>query len=59
LNSVLIVVEAFDESLLLAARNLPHVTVLEADSVDPVSLARHEKVLITVPAARMLEGSLA
>ena len=59
LDSVLIVVEAFDEALLLAARNLPHVTIVEADSVDPVSLVRHEKVLITVPAARMLEGSLA
>ena len=59
LDSVLIVVEAIDEPLLLAARNLPHVTVLEADSVDPVSLVRHEKVLMTVAAARMLEGSLA
>jgi large subunit ribosomal protein L4 len=59
LDSVLIVVEAFDEALLLAARNLPHVTVVEADSVDPVSLVRHEKVLVTIAAARMLEGSLA
>lgn len=59
LDSVLIVVEAFDEALLLAARNLPHVTVVEADAVDPVSLVRHEKVLVTVAAARMLEGGLA
>jgi large subunit ribosomal protein L4 len=58
LDSVLIVVEAFDEALLLAARNLHRVTVVEADAVDPVSLARHEKVLMTVAAARMLEGSL-
>jgi len=59
LENVLIVVEAFEEKLFLAARNLPHVDVVPAAAVDPLSLARHEKVLVTVGALKMLEERLA
>ena len=59
LDNVLIVVEAFEEKLFLAARNLPHVDVVPAAAVDPLSLARHEKVLVTVGALKMLEERLA
>jgi large subunit ribosomal protein L4 len=59
LGNVLIVVEAFALDLWLAARNLPHVSVLEVSEVDPMSLVRHENVLITVAAAKMLEEQLA
>jgi large subunit ribosomal protein L4 len=59
LDNVLIVVEAFEEKLFLAARNLRHVDVLPAAAVDPLSLARHEKVLVTVGALKMLEERLA
>ena len=58
-DSVLLVVEAHDEKLELAARNLPYVDVLPVSSLDPVSLARHEKVVATVGAVRMLEERLA
>ena len=58
LPSVLIVVEALDEKLFLAARNLPHVEVIEASSLNPLSLARHKKVLMTVGAVKMLEERL-
>ena len=59
LADVLIVVEAFDEKLELASRNLIGVTVLPVSAVDPVSLIRHERVLATVGAIRMLEEKLA
>src|SRR5678816_191911 len=55
LNDVLVVVEAYDEKLELASRNLLGVTVLPVTAVDPVSLIRHERVLATVGAIRMLE----
>jgi large subunit ribosomal protein L4 len=55
----LIIVEAFDEKLFLAARNLPHVETLTAAQLDPVSLARHEKVVVTVGALKMIEERLA
>jgi large subunit ribosomal protein L4 len=58
LESVLIVVEATDEKLFLAARNLPHVEVIEASALNPLSLARHDKVLMTVGAVKMLEERL-
>jgi large subunit ribosomal protein L4 len=55
----LILVEAFEEKLFLASRNLPHVEALTAGELDPVSLARHEKVIVTVGALKMLEERLA
>ncbi len=58
-NSVLLLIEAFDERLELAARNLPYVDVLPVGSLDPLSLARHDKVLATVGAVRLLEERLA
>jgi large subunit ribosomal protein L4 len=59
LDNVLNVVEAYEEKLFLAARNLPHVDVVPAAAVDPLSLANHEKVLVTVGALKMLEERLA
>ncbi len=58
LDNVLIVVEAIDEKLFLAARNLRKVEVLEVASLNPLSLASHEKVLLTVAAAKLLEERL-
>jgi len=58
-DNVLVLVEGHDEKLELAARNLPYVDVLPVGSLDPVSLARHEKVVATVGAVRMLEARLA
>lgn len=57
-TNVLIVIEAVDEKLLLAARNLPHVEVLPAAALDPLALVSHEKVLMTVGAVKMIEERL-
>ena len=59
LQDVLIVTDSVDDRLALAARNLPHVAVVAARSVDPVSLIGFENVLVTVPALRALEERLA
>jgi large subunit ribosomal protein L4 len=58
LDSVLILNEAFDENVFLAARNLPNVGVCDVGSIDPVVLIRFERVLITLPALKLLEGRL-
>ena len=58
LSNVLIVVEALDEKLFLAARNLPHVAVVEVARLDPLSLVSYDKVLATVGAVKMLEERL-
>jgi large subunit ribosomal protein L4 len=59
LQNVLIVSEQVDKNLYLAARNLHQVDVVDADAVDPVSLIGFDKVLVTVPALKKLEGMLA
>ena len=58
LDNVLIVVEAIDEKLMLAARNLPHVEVQTVAAVNPLSLASHDKVLATVGAVKLIEERL-
>jgi large subunit ribosomal protein L4 len=58
LPSVLIVVEAQDEKLYLAARNLVHVEVLEVTALNPLALAAYDKVLMTVGAVKLLEERL-
>src|SRR5271156_4906474 len=54
----LILVEAFEEKLFLAARNVPHVDVMAVASLDPVSLIKHDKVIATVGALKLLEQRL-
>jgi large subunit ribosomal protein L4 len=54
----LFVIEAFEEKLWLAARNLPNVELLEASALDPVSLLRHDHVVMTVAALRRIEEKL-
>jgi large subunit ribosomal protein L4 len=59
LTNVLIVTEALDEKLYLSARNLIGVNVVDASAIDPVSLISYEKVIMTVPAVKLIEESLA
>ncbi len=59
LQNVLIVSDAIDQNLALAARNLHKVDVLDAAGVDPVSLIGFDKVLMTLPALKKVEGMLA
>jgi large subunit ribosomal protein L4 len=58
LDSVLILVDQYDQNLCLAARNLRKVDVLDLREVNPVSLLRFEKVLVTKDALKGLEEKL-
>lgn len=58
LSNVLIVVEAADEKLALAARNIPYVEVITVASLNPLSLVSHDKVLITAAAVKLIEEKL-
>ena len=57
-DNVLIVIEAQDEKLMLAARNLPHVEVITVTDVNPVALAAYDKVLMTIGAVKLIEERL-
>ena len=59
ITNVLIVESEVGDNLFLSARNLPHVDVVEAKRVDPVSLVRFDKIVMTVAAVAALEEMLA
>nr|VFK09502.1 MAG: LSU ribosomal protein L4P [Candidatus Kentron sp. LPFa]VFK13964.1 MAG: LSU ribosomal protein L4P [Candidatus Kentron sp. LPFa]VFK25522.1 MAG: LSU ribosomal protein L4P [Candidatus Kentron sp. LPFa] len=58
LESVLIVTEHLEDNLNLSVRNLKWVGAVEVDQLDPVSLIKYEKVLITVSGLRQFEERL-
>ena len=55
----LLLLDEVPESLWLASRNLVGVQVIDVDGVDPVSLLRHPKVVVTTAALHRLEERLA
>lgn len=55
LEQVLFVTKQLDENVYLSSRNLPHVLVLEAHQIDPYSLLRYKKVVLTKDAVAQLE----
>ena len=55
LDNVLIITDAIDDNLHLSSRNLPHVNVVTVSDADPVSLIRHDKVIITRNAVARIE----
>ena len=58
LSEALIVTEDMSENLFLASRNLHKVDVRDVQGVDPVSLIRFDKVIVTVPALKKFEEIL-
>jgi large subunit ribosomal protein L4 len=58
LDDVLIITRSLDANLQLASRNLSRVDVLSVPGVDPLSLLRHEKVLVTRDAVAGIEELL-
>ena len=59
LENVLIITDKLDENLVLSARNLPNVLVIEPKQADPVSLLRFNNTLITKGAVAKIEEMLA
>lgn len=57
-ESALLVTEDLNENLMLAARNLPNVLVLEPRHTDPLSLIRFSQVIVTKAAIAKLEEML-
>jgi large subunit ribosomal protein L4 len=59
LDNVLIITDKLDENLILSARNLPNILVIEPKQADPVSLLRFNNTLITKGAVAKIEEMLA
>lgn len=58
-KDVLIITDAADENLHLAARNLHHVDVRDSAQVDPMSLVAFDKTIVTSAALKAIEEKLA
>lgn len=58
-TKILVIGEDVSAKLYLAARNIPHVSIVDTDSIDPVSLVDAEKVVVTVDALKKIEEWLA
>lgn len=57
-DGALILVNIWDDNLFLSARNIPKVDVKAVDNIDPVSLIKHKRVLITEDAVKKIEEVL-
>ena len=55
MEQVLFVTKQLDENVYLSSRNLSNVLVLEAQQIDPYSLLRYKKVVVTKEAVAQLE----
>jgi len=55
----LLVTTDLSEALYLSARNLPNIGICDVQAIDPVSLVRFDKVVMTVSAVQKLEEALA
>jgi len=58
-DDVLIITDALDDNLRLSSRNLHYVSVASVSEADPVTLIRHEKVVVTKSAVAKIEEMLA
>ena len=59
LDDVLIVTHELDDNLYLSSRNVPKVAVVDVKDIDPVSLLKFEKILITQDILKRIEEQLA
>ena len=55
LENVLIITDDLNDNLMLSSRNLPHVNIVTVANADPVSLVRHDKVIVTRNAVAKIE----
>ena len=58
LDEVMLITNNVDENLYLSSRNLPHVSVVEVKNIDPVSLLKFQKILLTTEGLKNLEELL-
>lgn len=54
----LIITDELDQNLYLASRNIPYVGICEASKIDPVSLIKYERIVITKQAITNINEAL-
>jgi hypothetical protein len=55
-RSTLLVLDTSNRAVQLSARNLPNVTAITTDNINVLDVLRHEQLVLTTAAARVLEA---
>ena len=58
-KNALLISDELSMNLFLASRNIPNITAIDTDAIDPASLVGHGAVIATVAAVKKLEESFA
>ncbi|WP_293005586.1 50S ribosomal protein L4 [Nitrosomonas sp.] len=58
LSNVMIITNEIDSNLYLSSRNIPNISVVEVHNIDPVSLLKFKKTLITSDSLKKIEELL-
>src|SRR5262249_25518128 len=58
LAGALLITDEFEEKLFLAVRNLKDFALIQVEHLNPVSLMKFDRIVITKPALQKLEGAL-
>mgnify|MGYP003385829173 CR=1 FL=1 len=58
-SNALLISDELSMNLFLASRNIPNITAIDTDAIDPASLVSHKAVIATVAAVKKLEESFA
>ncbi len=59
ISNALLVSDELSMNVFLASRNIPNITAIDTDAIDPASLVSHKTVVVTVAAVKKLEESFA
>ena len=57
-NKALLILAEDNTNIELSARNLQWISVCNSSEIDPLSLLGHEKVVVTVDAAKLIDEAL-
>ncbi|MBY0499419.1 MAG: 50S ribosomal protein L4 [Nitrosomonas sp.] len=58
LSNVMIITDEIDNNLYLSSRNIPNVAVVEVNNIDPISLLKFKKTLVTSDGLKKIEELL-
>lgn len=58
LSNVMIIMNEVDNNLYLSSRNIPDIAIVEVNNIDPVSLLKFKKILITSDGLKKIEELL-
>jgi len=58
LSNVMIITNEIDDNLYLSSRNIPNIAVVEVSNIDPISLLKFKKTLVTSDSLKKIEELL-